>query len=286
VGNLNSFEIPLPPTEDRSAIVAFLDRETAKIDALVEEQRRLIELLKEKRQGVISHAVTKGLDPNVPMKDSGVEWLGEVPEHWEILKGARLGDLFGSEPVNEEAVADVGEIPYLKVASVATDNFDIAEWNWYLSSTEARSRKDFVVFPKRGAAILSNKVAIVTVPAVLDPNLMGWAIRSPHSLRFVAYVLKARRIEMLADVSTVPQINNKHIGPEKFPVPPPEEQVGIATFLDAQMTELGDLRDAALEAIDLLQERRAALITAAITGKIDVRGLTEAAAPIPDVVAA
>jgi type I restriction enzyme S subunit len=268
---LGSVRVPVPPLPDQATIAAFLDRETGKIDALVEEQRRLLDLLKEKRQAVISHAVTKGLDPNAKMKPSGVEWMGDVPAHWEVMKCTMLGDLFGSELVDDGAVAETGEVPYLKVAAVSPDSLEIDQWTWFLPNNEVRTRSGFVVFPKRGAAILSNKVAVVTVAAALDPNLMGWAIRPPHSLRFYAYALKARGIETLADVSTVPQLNNKHIGPVRFPVPPGDEQRQIAAFLDTQMARFDRLRDAAQRSIDLLNERRSALISAAVTGKIDLR---------------
>ncbi|MQZ58028.1 hypothetical protein F4T90_11690 [Acinetobacter junii] len=106
--------IPLPfcHVDEQQGIATFLDHETAKIDTLITKQEKLIELLKEKRQAVISHAVTKGLNPNVPMKDSGVEWLGEVPEHWTIIKGGYIGTLFGSESIAEDDVIDEGKLPF------------------------------------------------------------------------------------------------------------------------------------------------------------------------------
>jgi type I restriction enzyme S subunit len=105
---------------------------------------------------------------------------------------------------------------------------------------------------------------------------MGWKPHSNVDLRFLAYTLKARRIDELADVSTVPQINVKHIAPEKFPLPPIEEQIKIADYLETQNLMLGNMIAESQRAIDLLKERRSALISAAVTGKIDVRGLTDA----------
>jgi type I restriction enzyme, S subunit len=133
-----------------------------------------------------------------------------------------------------------------------------------------------VVFPKRGAAIFLNKVNIVDRPALIDPNLMGWEIGKRAIPGFVAYALKSRRLNELADVSTVPQIHNKHIGPERFPVPPLAEQREIVNFLSAETAKLDALADEAQKAIDLLQERRTALISAAVTGQIDVRKLAAA----------
>ena len=266
--------LPLPSISEQTQIARFLDHETARIDALIEEQQRLIELLKEKRQAVISHAVTKGLDPTVPMKDSGVEWLGEVPAHWVVRKGGYIGMLFGSEAVPEYMVNDSGSLPFLKVGSLSADTLSIRQWDFFVDASiekAYRPRSQFVVFPKRGAAIFLNKVNVVEVSALLDPNLMGWEMETGNNAYYFANVLKCRGLSELADVSTVPQINNKHISPEKFPVPPFAEQNDIVAFLDTEITRFDQLVAEAEQGVSLLQERRSALISAAVTGKIDVR---------------
>ncbi len=266
--------LPVPPLPEQTQIAAFLDRETAKIDELVAEQRRLMELLKEKRQAVISHAVTKGLNPDAPMKPSGIEWLGDVPAHWEVLKGSLIGTLFGSEQIPEESVADEGDLPFIKVGSLSSDSFSIESWDWFVDRAVAdryKPRSGFIVFPKRGAAIFNNKVNIVDRPSLIDPNLMGWAIGNRAITAFIAYALKSRKLDELTDVSTVPQINNKHIAPERFPAPPLDEQHRIVAHLNTELAKLDTLTAEAQRAIDLLQERRAALISAAVTGQIDVR---------------
>jgi type I restriction enzyme, S subunit len=241
---------------------------------LVAEQEKLLILLAEKRQATISHAVTRGLNPDAPMKDSGITWLGELPAHWDVLKGSHIGELFGSEPIPENQVLESGELPFIKVGSLSLEGFRIASWDWYVDGiTAARCapRRNFLVFPKRGAAIFTNKVNIVERDALIDPNLMGWQIGERAHVKFVAYVLKIRRLGELADVSTVPQINNKHIGPEQFPVPPLAEQSMIVEFLDGETVKLDGLKAESERAIELLKERRSALISAAVTGKIDVR---------------
>jgi type I restriction enzyme S subunit len=263
-----------PTDNEQTAIADFLDRETAKIDELVSEQHKLIELLKEKRQAVISQAVTKGLNPDAPMKDSGIEWLGQVPAHWEVLKGSLIGKLFGSEQVPEGQIIEEGDLPFIKVASLSSDSFVIKSWDWFvhrLHSSQYRTRNNFIVLPKRGAAIFLNKVNIVNRPSLIDPNLMGWEIGSRADASFIAYALKSRRLDELADISSVPQINNKHIGPERFPLPPLKEQRLIVAFLAGELSKLDTLIQEALKAINLLQERRSALISAAVTGQIDVR---------------
>ncbi|MFN6332763.1 MAG: restriction endonuclease subunit S [Planctomyces sp.] len=270
--------ILIPSIDEQSVIAEFLDRETSKIDSLVAEQRRLIELLKEKRQAVISHAVTKGLNPHAPMKPSGIEWLGDVPEHWDVMKGSAIGALFGSEQVPDESVSDEGDLPFIKVGSMSLHSFEIESWDWYVDAAVAQhcnARAGYIVFPKRGAAIFTNKVNIVHRPSMIDPNLMGWEIGPKAVPKFMAYTLKCRKLDELADVSTVPQINNKHISPERFPIPTLNEQREIVEFLDTETSKLNSLTAEAERAIELLQERRTALISAAVTGKIDVRHLVE-----------
>ncbi len=266
--------ILVPSKDEQVQIANFLDHETAKIDTLIAKQEKLIELLKEKRQAVISHAVTKGLNPNVPMKDSGVEWLGQVPEHWSIIKGGYIGRLFGSESIAEEDVVDEGELPFIKVSSLSVENFKLNSIDWFVTEKRAKfckSEKNYIVFPKRGAAIFTNKVNVVDIDSVIDPNLMGWKIGKNGLTEYFTLLLKTRGLDDIADVSTVPQINNKHIAPEKFPLPPLNEQDEIITFVRLQLEKFDKLINTANSAIQLMQERRTALISAAVTGKIDVR---------------
>ena len=272
---MKNINLAVPSTSEQQVIAAFLDCETGKIDALVAEQKKLIQLLREKRQAVISHAVTKGINPAAPMKDSGIEWLGEVPEHWDVLKGSLIGTLFGSEQVSENSVTDEGELPFIKVGSMSLDSLEIGSWDWFVDSSVASQyspRSDYIVFPKRGAAIFLNKVNIVDRPSLIDPNLMGWEIGKKALPKFIAYALKSRKLDELADVSTVPQINNKHIAPERFPIPPIDEQQIIVAYIDVETAKLDALTTEAQRGIALLKERRSALISAAVTGKIDVRG--------------
>ncbi|NAR52328.1 restriction endonuclease subunit S [Acinetobacter haemolyticus] len=195
---LGSLWLPLLSSQNEARqIVHFLDYETAKIDHLIEKQQQLIELLKEKRQAVISHAVTKGLDPNVPMKDSGVEWLGEVPEHWKIIKGGYIGTLFGSESIQEDDVTDQGSLPFIKVSSLSAETFKLSNIDWFVSERRAKfckAEKNYIVFPKRGAAIFTNKVNVIEVDSVIDPNLMGWKIGKQGITEYFALLLCTRQI--------------------------------------------------------------------------------------------
>ncbi|EFG1568547.1 restriction endonuclease subunit S [Escherichia coli] len=272
----------LPSKNEQVKIVDFLDYEIAKIDKLIEKQQQLIELLKEKRQAVISHAVTKGLNPDVPMKDSGVEWLGEIPQHWSITKGCYIGRLFGSESVPESSISDFGQLPFIKVSTLSLDSFIPYKPEWFVNVSQEKNynpETNYIVFPKRGAAIFTNKVNIIREHSVIDPNLMGWKVNKNISNEYYAFVLKKRGLSDIADISTVPQINNKHIAPEKFPHPPYNEQLDIVNSLKTSLQDLDYLIGVVKKGIEYTQERRTALISAAVTGKIDLRNWT---APIPE----
>ena len=274
MGDLISTVVSSCAFNEQTQIANFLDHETTKIDSLIEKQKQLIQLLKEKRQAVISHAVTKGLDPSVKMKDSGVEWLGEVPEHWRVIKGGYIGRLFGSESIAEDDVVIDGELPFIKVSSLSSSNFELKKVEWFVSDKKARlckPEKNYIVFPKRGAAIFTNKVNVVKVDSVIDPNLMGWKVEGTALAEYVALLLKTRKLDDIADVSTVPQINNKHISPEKFPIPPLNEQKTILDYLNVKLERFKDLIQRTELSIQFSKERRTALISAAVTGKIDVR---------------
>ncbi len=269
--------VPLPAPAEQRSIAAFLDGETARIDRLVSKKLELIERLKEKRTALISRTVTRGLNPTAPFKSSGIDWLGDIPKHWEVKKGRYVGILFGSvSPADDDFIEDDsvqdGDLPFAKV-----DDLNQIDATLKLTSTKARVRGyrarlgTFLLFPKRGAAIFTNKVALAEKPLLFDPNLMGWQINSSFAVKFVAYCLIARRLDDLADVSTVPQINNKHIYPAAFPFPPLPEQAAIAAYLDVETAKMDALVVKVEEAVERLQEYRSALITAAVTGKIDVR---------------
>lgn len=277
---LRQVVIALPPRREQEGIARFLEKETAKIDALIAEQERLIALLQEKRQAVITHAVTKGLGSNAPMKDSGVEWIGEVPKHWQVLPGRRIAAPFSTESVAEDSLIDSGEVMYLKVSSLVDDAMYVRDSEWYAGAESGihDAPSMFIVFPKRGAAISLNRVNIVRSPALLDPNLMGWMPTPGFDIAYLAYTLKARKLVSLADVSTIPQLNNKHIDPALFPIPPLDEQRAIVAYLESTLAGLDALCKESDTMRACLSERRTALITAAVTGQIDVRGLVETAA--------
>jgi len=259
VGNLRT---ALPPIADQSAIAEFLDRETAKIDALVGEQRRLIELLNEKRQAVISHAVTKGLNPRAPMKPSGIEWLGDVPDHWEVIRiGRRIELQRGVDITKDEQ--NPGIVPVVSSGGIASFH------------DHALVSGPGVIVGRKGTA-----GAVYYIECDYWPHDTTLYVKKfeGNIPRFVFYKLCSMELASYDTGSANPTINRNLVHPVLVPWPPISEQVAIAAFLDDETAKLDALTAEAQRAIDLLQERRTALISAAVTGKIDVRGLAESEA--------
>ncbi|MBL9154115.1 MAG: restriction endonuclease subunit S [Verrucomicrobiales bacterium] len=284
-GQFGAILIPTVPTAEQTAIAAFLDRETAKIDALVAEQRRLIELLKEKRQAVISHAVTKGVNPDAPMKDSGIEWLGEVPAHWDIAGLTKyipvLVDYRGRTPtkvddgvflVTAKNIRD-GKIDYSASEEFIAENEyeDVMrrgkpEIGDVLFTTEAPLGQVANV-DRRDVALAQRIIKFRGEPGVLDNYFLKYWLMGTFA---------QSDMEQLATGSTALGIKGSKVGQIRLCLPPYNEQVSIARFLDDELDNLDTLTAEAQRAIDLLQERRSALISAAVTGQIDVRHLAPA----------
>jgi type I restriction enzyme S subunit len=280
-----------PPPEEQTAIAAFLDRETAKIDALVAEQRRLIELLKEKRQAVISHAVTKGLNPNAPMKDSGIEWLGEIPAHWgrtiKLLELAKkqpntfVNGPFGSDLLTSELTQE--GIPVIYIRDLKLHGYQRVS-EVCVTQEKAKQLQFCNVLPND---VLLAKVGDPPGLTVVYPESEPEGIVTQDVIRirveqsivspeYLAYLLNSDFGRVLIDnisvESTRTRIGLGDLKSVKVVLPPPPEQRQITAYLDEKVQLLFDLQLQAEQAISLLQERRTALISAAVTGKIDVRG--------------
>lgn len=262
----NSFEFPFPPIEVQKQIVFFLDHETAKLDALIGEQQQLIELLKEKRQAVISDAVTKGLNPGAPMKDPGIEWLGKVPQHWKVgaikrfvafLDGRRI-------PLSaEERSYRKGAFPYYGASGII-DSIDgyIFDEDLVLVSEDGANlinRASPIAFVARGRYWVNNHAHILRPP---DKYLMYWAERI-EAIDMMPFITGSAQPKL-----TIEALSNLTIA-----IPPTEdERAEIEEFVVNQVARVGNLMVEAQKAIALLEERRIALVLAAVTGKIDVRG--------------
>lgn len=271
--------LPYPLPDEQRAIATFLNHETAKIDALIEKQQRLIELLKEKRQAVISHAVTKGLNPNAPMKDSGVEWLGEVPAHWVVKKFGHISTVVrgGSpRPAGDPTLFNGDYSPWVTVAEITKDD------NVYLDDTETcltkKGSDQCRVFSK-GTLLLSNSGATLGVPKILniDANandgVVGFellALNHEFAYFYLSTLTNDLR-ERIKQGSGQPNLNTDIVKSIAIPTPPNDEIEKIVAAIKAIKERFNCLIENAETGIELLQERRTALISAAVTGKIDVR---------------
>ena len=282
IGQLSTLQISpyktvLPSIDEQKSICNFLDHETAKIDSLIEKQQQLIQLLKEKRQAVISHAVTKGLNPDIPMKDSGVEWLGQVPEHWTLKSYRHASRIyrgkFGHRPRNDPAFYD-GKYPFIQTGDVARAEKFISTYSQTLNE---KGKEVSQLFPKGTLmmAIAANigDLAILGFEAYAPDSVVGFKPNDNIDLEFLRYSLMAAlpALEQTSTQSTQANLNIERIGAVHGVFPSFEEQKNIVKYLDNLVEKYRVIRIEMDKAIQLLQERRTALISAAVTGKIDVR---------------
>lgn len=272
---------PFPPSGEQAAIATFLDRETSKIDALIAEQEKLAVLLAEKRQATISHAVTRGLNPAAPTKDSGVAWLEEVPAHWvktpiKHVLHAIIDSEHKTAPFYEDGAYMVVRTSNIKSGRLVLDDAKYTDMAGYTEwTTRGRPEPGDIIFTREAPAgeacivpadfsvcLGQRTVLMKTDKTRLNPCYGLWSIYGGLASEFVA---------LLAQGSTVSHFNMSDIGNIPVLLPPLEEQAAIVSFIDDEVGKLDTLKAEAERAINLLKERRSALIAAAVTGKIDIR---------------
>ncbi|HBE6260722.1 TPA: restriction endonuclease subunit S [Escherichia coli] len=292
---LRGLSIWLPTDDEQSKIADFLYHETVKIDNLIKKQQQLIELLKEKRQAVISHAVTKGLNPDVPMKDSGVAWLGKIPKHWEMSKLRYMFRFGKGLTITKEHLHDEG-VPCVNYGEIHSKfGFEIdpqihklkcVDESYILNNPDSLIYKGDIIFADTsedidGAGNFTQLISDNQIFAGYHTIILRPLNR--ESLRFYAYIFDSKALRA--------QISNAVKGVKVFSItqailrstsiwfPPLSERERIVAFLDNQTIKIDTLIEKQLHQIALLKERRTALISAAVTGKIDLRNWT---APIPE----
>lgn len=256
----------------------FLDHETAKIDNLIEKQQQLIELLKEKRQAVISHAVTNGLNPDVPIKDSGVEWLGKIPSHWEMKRLAYLGSARNGLTYSPENITDQ-ESGVLVLRSSNIQNSSLCfDDNVYVDSIIPEQflvkENDLLICSRNGSRNLIGKNALISKDAEGMAFGAFMAIFRSQMNTYIFWVLNSPLFDYQSGsflTSTINQLTIGNLNSMKIPVPTLKEQKEIARYLSRKNNDFIALINKVKNSITLLQERRTALISAAVTGKIDVR---------------
>jgi len=283
IGNLNA---SVPPMEEQHAISAFLDRETARIDGLIEKKLRQIELLKEKRAVIISHAVTKGLDPNVKMKDSGIEWLGEVPEHWKVERlkcsiNRLINGVWGDDTEGTE-----NDLPCIRVADFNRISFRVRLDEPTLRCINLKERQGrslerndllleksgggelqpvgvVVMYDHDETAVCSNFIARMTVAHGCDPAFLTYLHASFYFNR-----VNTRSIKQTTGIQNLDSAAYLN---ETACFPPLHEQQEIAILLVRETGRIDVLIEKVNQSIELLHEYRTALISETVTGKIDVR---------------
>ena len=274
---VRAIEIPAPPLPEQQAIATYLDRETGRTDTLIDKKQRIVELLKEKRVAMVSRAVTKGLDPNVKMKPSGVEWLGEVPEHWEVKKLKHRAVIrYG---IGEPPEYVVEGVPLIRATNVNAGKIESANLVRVDPSDIPGAR---IVWLKAGDIIVVRSGAYTgdssIIPKAYENSIAGFdmvvSVRNAHS-GFVAYALLSKYLKdgqiCLEKLRAAqPHLNAEELGNCTLLLPPLPEQQTISTYLDRETAKLDTLISKVDTAIDTLKEYRTALISAAVTGKICV----------------
>ena len=289
LGGLNNLPFLLPSSEEQENITKFLSYETAQIDTLIDKQQTLIQLLKEKRQAVISHAVTKGLNPDAPMKDSGVEWLGEVPEHWTVsfVKYIVLGEKdsmvdgpFGSSVNTSEDYVDDG-IPVIRTVNITNNGFSSDNLKFMRQQKFDQLKRHSV----KPGDVLFSKVGTIGNACLLPSDIPEAILSTTGSCKIsvdqnkiegeylvLMFHLMNQTLMEMANSNVQPFLNMSNIKNLKISLPSIEEQKNILTYLEEKLEGIDDLIAKSLSFDKLIRERRTALISAAVTGKIDVRG--------------
>jgi len=280
---LSAHLVPYPNLSEQRAIAAFLDRETAKIDALIAEQEELIALLAEKRQATISHAVTKGLNPDAPMKDSGVPWLGDVPAHWEVRSISSVSTKITNGYVGptRDVLVDKG-VRYLQSLHIKKNRIRF-DTPYYVSEEWSRSHSKSILYP---GDVLIVQTGDIGQSAVVTEDFAGCnchaliivaPLRSSLEGAWLSWVLNSTfGVHSLLSIQTGalhPHLNCGNVKQLYVPLPPISEQREITTWIEQSLLKFEQLADEAGRAAELLRERRSALIAAAVTGQIDVRGV-------------
>jgi type I restriction enzyme, S subunit len=278
---LKKLWIPYPPIKEQTAIANFLDHEARRIDALVEEKNRFIELLKEKRQALISHAIAKGLDPTIKMKESGIEWLGRVPEHWKVKRLKFINYINPSKSEINSLDKDL-DVQFLPMELVNEDGTYLLSEIRKLSevySGYTYCRNDDVILAKITPCFENGKGTLLSglINGIAFGSTEFHVLRPSKSYpKFVFYITKTTPFRKLGEMEMKGSVGQQRI-PDSFvknfnvAEPPFNEQIAITNFLDRETANIDALITGTQTSIALLKEHRTALISAAVTGKIDVR---------------
>jgi type I restriction enzyme S subunit len=255
-GYLRAVRVPTPPMDEQMIMASYLDQETSQMDTLISKKEQLIEKLLERRQALITQVVTKGLDPNVPMKDSGVEWLGEVPENWKIVRLARLVNFHSGRDMEK---ADFGPVPVYGSGGI---------FSW-CEEPQNPSSSLSVLFGRKGTI---DKPLLARGPFSCVDTMYWTSLSNDVEASFVYYLATCFPYAEIATQTALPSMTSSALKAVKVPLPNLHTQLDIISLLDRETSQIDILVEKTRRAIELLKERRQALITQVVTGKIDVRG--------------
>lgn len=287
--NFSQVPLPIIPEKEQTQIAAFLDYETAQIDALIVQQERLIALLEEKRQAMISHAVTKGLNPNAPLRPSGLDWLGDVPEHWEVKRLKYLGDAWNGLTYSPDNLGSADDgILVLRSSNIQDAQLDFSD-NVYVTGKIPNKaivqEDDILICSRNGSRALIGKNALITKATAGSAfGAFMCVFRSPFN-HYISMVLNSSLFEFQSGTfltTTINQLTTGNLLNMEIPLPPSKERDEIISFLNLALPKLDELLVSTREVIALSRERRTALISAAVTGKIDVRDWQPPAGALAD----
>lgn len=278
---LRQHHLPLPSRETQRLVTDYLDRETAQIDALIAEKERMLALLEEKRTALISQAVTRGLDPDVPLKPSGLDWLGDIPMHWDVCQQKRSWE--SNDYGISDSIREDGDIKVLRMSCIVNGRIDlnkagtIDEVDSYLLL-----RKGDLLFNRTNSLDQIAKVGILDVEPMDRVSFASYLVRLRTNLRalpeYLVHLLNSAEFLAFARKNAIPAIGQANLSPSKYgdlkiPLPPIEEQREIVKKLETQEVGSAGLMEELKASISLLTERRSALITAAVTGQIDPKDM-------------
>ena len=276
---IRDLKVRVPPILQQRSIADYLDHETARLDALVVAKERVLALLAEKRQALIARAVTRGLDPDVQLREPGVPWLGKVPSHWKLVPLKHGFNMIGSgttPPTGEGAYYD-GDVPWVTTSElreniITTTNQHITP----LALDELTALRIYpigsVLFAMYGATI--GRVGLLGIEATVNQAVCVLAYPCLLDSRFAFYALQASRSDLVSSAfgGGQPNLNAERVREHRVACPPMTEQESIVTHIEIQLTKLENLRNATMQMIALLRERRSSLISEAVTGRINLEG--------------
>lgn len=248
--------LPVPPLPQQRAIADYLDRETARIDALIAAKERVLELLAEKRRALITRAVTRGVDPHAQLRDSGIPWLGEIPAHWELRKLAFLASLKSGESITADHITDEGV-------------YAVYGGNGLRGYGERFTHEgEYVLIGRQGA--LCGNINYANGRFWASEHAVVVAPREPVVVRWLGELLRAMHLNQYSASAAQPGLAVETISALRVPIPPIQEQRHITDYVDRETTKLDNVSAATERTIALLKERRSALVAAAVTGQIDI----------------